>query len=79
MGVATVRQTLSRVFSAMAAERAKKRRKLVLTPVNHSHPDGDQKRISAPTLALPEQECTLDDTLSEVLCVPLSLLSLTRL
>jgi len=32
MGVATVRQTLSRVFSAMAAERAKKRRKLVLTP-----------------------------------------------
>ena len=33
MGVATG-QTLSRVFSAMAAERAKKRRKLVLTPVN---------------------------------------------
>ena len=32
-GVATVRQTLSRVFSAMAAERAKKRSKLVLTPV----------------------------------------------
>jgi len=32
-GVATVRQTLSRVFSAMAAERAKKGRKLVLTPV----------------------------------------------
>jgi hypothetical protein len=31
-GVATVRQTLSRVFSAMAAERAKKGRKLVLTP-----------------------------------------------
>ena len=32
-GVATVRQTLRRMFSAMAAERAKKRRKLVLTPV----------------------------------------------
>jgi hypothetical protein len=31
-GVATVRQTLSRVFSAMAAERAKKGRKLVLSP-----------------------------------------------
>src|SRR5207244_8360138 len=31
-GGATVRQTLSRVFSAMAAERAKKGRKLVLTP-----------------------------------------------
>src|SRR5438477_11217135 len=31
-GVATVRQTLRRMFSAMAAERAKKRRKLVLTP-----------------------------------------------
>jgi hypothetical protein len=31
-GVATVRQTLSRVFSVMAAERAKKGRKLVLTP-----------------------------------------------
>src|SRR2546426_9600518 len=37
-GVATVRQTLRRMFSAMAAERAKKRRKLVLTPgfVNYS-------------------------------------------
>ena len=36
-GVATVRQTLRRMFSAMVAERAKKRRKLVLTPgfVNH--------------------------------------------
>jgi hypothetical protein len=32
-GVATVRQTLRRMFSAMAAEGAKKRRKLVLTPV----------------------------------------------
>ena len=32
-GVATVRQTLKRMFSAMAAERAKKRRKLVITPV----------------------------------------------
>jgi hypothetical protein len=31
-GVAIVRQTLSRVFSAMAAERAKKGRKLVLRP-----------------------------------------------
>jgi hypothetical protein len=31
-GVATVRQTLRRMFSAMAAERAKKRHKLVLTP-----------------------------------------------
>jgi hypothetical protein len=31
-GVATVRQTLSRVFSAMAAEWAKKGRKLVLRP-----------------------------------------------
>jgi hypothetical protein len=31
-GVATVRRTLRRMFSAMAAERAKKRRKLVLTP-----------------------------------------------
>ena len=31
-GVATVRQTLSRVFSAMGAERAKKGRKLVLRP-----------------------------------------------
>ena len=31
-GIATVRQTLRRMFSAMAAERAKKRRKLVLTP-----------------------------------------------
>jgi hypothetical protein len=29
-GVATVRQTLRRMFSALAAERAKKRRKLVL-------------------------------------------------
>jgi hypothetical protein len=38
-GVATVRQTLRRIFSAMAAERAKKRRKLVLTPVyNNSKP-----------------------------------------
>ena len=36
-GVATVRQTLRRMFSAMAAERAKKRRKLVLTPVNNNH------------------------------------------
>jgi len=32
-GVATVRQTLGRMFSAMAAEKAKKWRKLVLTPV----------------------------------------------
>ena len=31
-GVATVRQTLRRMFSAMAAERARKRRKLVLKP-----------------------------------------------
>ena len=31
-GVATVRQTLSWMFSAMADERAKKRRKLVLMP-----------------------------------------------
>ncbi len=31
-GVTTVRQTLRRMFSAMAAERAKKRRKLVLRP-----------------------------------------------
>jgi hypothetical protein len=31
--VAPVRQTLRRMFSAMVAERAKKRRKLVLTPV----------------------------------------------
>jgi hypothetical protein len=31
-GFATVRQTLRRMFSAMAAERAKKRRKLVLRP-----------------------------------------------
>ncbi len=31
-GVATVRQTLRRMFSAMAAERAKKRRTLVLRP-----------------------------------------------
>jgi hypothetical protein len=31
-GVASVRQTLRRMFSAMAAERAKKRRKLVQTP-----------------------------------------------
>ena len=31
-GVATVRQTLSRVFSAMAAEWANRRRKLVLWP-----------------------------------------------
>jgi hypothetical protein len=30
--VAPVRQTLRRMFSAMVAERAKKRRKLVLTP-----------------------------------------------
>jgi len=36
-GVATVRQTLSWVFSAMAAERAKKGRKLVLTPVCNSY------------------------------------------
>ncbi len=36
-GVATVRQTLRRMFSAMAAERAKKRRKLVLTPDNNSY------------------------------------------
>ncbi len=36
-GVATVRQTLRRMFSAMAAERAKKRRKLVLTPVYASY------------------------------------------
>jgi hypothetical protein len=35
-GVVTVRQTLRRMFSAMAAERAKKRRKFVLTPVNNS-------------------------------------------
>jgi hypothetical protein len=35
-GVATVRQTLSRAFSAMAAERAKKGRKLVLRPVSDS-------------------------------------------
>src|SRR4029077_12263915 len=27
-------------------------------------------RISAPSLALPEEECTPDDTLSEVPCVP---------
>src|SRR5207245_423549 len=32
-GVATVRQTLGGMFSAMAAEKAKKWRKLVLTPV----------------------------------------------
>ena len=31
-GVATVRQTLRRMFSAMAAERAKERRKLLLRP-----------------------------------------------
>jgi hypothetical protein len=37
-GVATVRQTLSRVFSAMAAERAKKGRKLVLTPGYTNNP-----------------------------------------
>ena len=37
-GVATVRQTLRRMFSAMAAERAKKRRKLVLTPVFDNNP-----------------------------------------
>ena len=36
-GVATVRQTLRRMFSAMAAERAKKRRKLVQTPGYNSH------------------------------------------
>jgi len=36
-GVATVRQTLRRMFSAMAAERAKKRHKLVLTPVSDSY------------------------------------------
>jgi len=32
MGFATVRQTLRRMFSAMAAEKAKKQRKLVLRP-----------------------------------------------
>src|SRR5437870_6289037 len=52
-GVATVRQTLRRMFSAMAAERAKKRRKLVLTPVFVSYPvpclrfsPGDRKKFA---------------------------------
>src|SRR5439155_25215053 len=36
-GVCTVRQTLRRMFSAMAAERGRKRRKLGLTPVNNNH------------------------------------------
>jgi len=46
-GVATVRQTLSRVFSAMAAERAKKGRKLVLTPdyINYRKPETVDKTI----------------------------------
>jgi hypothetical protein len=38
-GVATVRQTFSRVFSAIAAERAKKR-ELVLTPGYVKNPTG---------------------------------------
>jgi hypothetical protein len=37
-GVATVRQTLRRMFRAMAAERAKKRHKLVLTPGYINYP-----------------------------------------
>ena len=35
-GVAPVRQTLRRLFNAIAHERAKKRRKLVLTPDSDS-------------------------------------------
>lgn len=39
----------------------------------------DQKSVSPPTLALPEQEYTPGDTLSEVPYVSLSLVSSTRL
>jgi len=43
-GVATVRQTLRRTFNAMAAERAKKRRKLVLTPDYINYPVNSRQR-----------------------------------
>jgi hypothetical protein len=49
-GVATVRQTLSRVFSAMAAEWAKKGRKLVLRPDFGSY--GRTRQLSALLVAL---------------------------
>jgi hypothetical protein len=49
------------------------------TPVVNSHLDCDQKSVSAPILALPEQEYTPGDTLSEVPYVPFSLVSSTRL
>ena len=48
-------------------------------PAINSHLDRDQKSVSAPTLALPEQEYTPGDTLSDVPYVPLSLVSSTRL
>jgi hypothetical protein len=52
---------------------------LSVTPGYDSHEKRGQERVSAPTLAVPEQECTGDDTLSENPCVPLLLISSTQL
>src|SRR5437016_3936556 len=51
-GVATVRQTLRRMFSAMAAERAKKRRKLVLTPVGVEKRAPERDSVSVVSIAV---------------------------
>ena len=48
------------------------------TPEN-SHLGMQAEKVIAPTLAVPEQECTQDDNVSEVPCVALSLVSSTRL
>jgi hypothetical protein len=49
------------------------------TAYTHWNRTATRKSVSGPTLALPEQEYTPDDTLSEVPYVPLSLVSSTRL